>query len=295
LPGKTSAKKGRSWFDWLSDRALRGVIAVMLRLPYPRRVAAMGWFVRRILAPVAGYRRRCLTNLAMIRPDLPAAEHRRIADGVADNMGRTFIENYSTAELLERNRDLPISGPGLPALEAAAASKQPVILVSGHFGNYEAARAALVGRGYDVGGLYRPARNQFFDEHYRETMLAFGGPVFAQGRKGTAGFVRHLKSGGMLVLLFDQFVHGGMVAPFMGKDTATVTSAAALALRYKALLIPFYATRNPDGLTFDVTLEAPVPHSDAETMTRALNTSLEARVMAHPDQWFWVHRRWKLP
>ena len=70
-------------------------------------------------------------------------------------------------------------------------------------------------------------------------------------------------------------------------------SAAELALRYGADLIPFYATRRPDGLDFDIELEAPVPHSDPVTMTIQMNQSLEARVRAHPGQWFWIHRRWK--
>ncbi len=51
-------------------------------------------------------------------------------------------------------------------------------------------------------------------------------------------------------------------------------------------LIPFYGTRRPDGLTFDIELETPVPHSDPVTMTKAINASLEARILANPGQWF---------
>jgi KDO2-lipid IV(A) lauroyltransferase len=66
-----------------------------------------------------------------------------------------------------------------------------------------------------------------------------------------------------------------------------------MALKYDALLVPIYSTRAANGLDFRIELEAPVPHSDPETMTRALNASLEARVRAAPEQWFWVHDRWK--
>jgi KDO2-lipid IV(A) lauroyltransferase len=124
-------------------------------------------------------------------------------------------------------------------------------------------------------------------------MQAFGGPVFPQGRAGTAGFVRHLKDGGQLVLLFDQDVPSGAVLPFLGHPARTALSAAELALRLKADLIPFFATRQPDGLTFQVTLDAPIPHSEPETMMLAVTQALEARVLAHPGQWFWIHRRWK--
>ena len=124
-------------------------------------------------------------------------------------------------------------------------------------------------------------------------MERFGGPVFPQGRKGTAGFVRHLKKGGQLVLLFDQHVQFAPILDFMGAPARTALSAAELALRYDAQLIPFYSIRKPDGVSFDILLEAPIPHSDATTMTQALHDSLAAQVAAHPGQWFWVHRRWR--
>ena len=136
-------------------------------------------------------------------------------------------------------------------------------------------------------------KNPYFNAHYVKTMEAFGGPVFPQGRRGTAGFVRHLKNGGQLVLLFDQHVFGAPKLDFLGQPANTALSAAELALRYDALLIPFYGIRQSDGVSFDAVLEAPIAHSDAITMTQALNDSLAARVKAHPEQWFWVHRRWR--
>lgn len=291
MPRKRTEDQKRA--DWVVNLALRGLIRLALILPYAWRVPLMGWLSRRVVAPLAGYRRRALAHLALILPDLPEAARGRIADECCDNAGRTLIENYSTRGFLARQRQAAIRGPGLAALETARASGRPVVLVSGHFGNYEAARAALVGRGYQVGGLYRPMANAYFNAHYVRTMEAFGGPVFPQGRQGTAGFVRHLKAGGILVLLFDQHVVGADYMPFVGQPARTATSAAELALRYGADLIPFYATRRPDGLSFDIDLEPPVPPSDPATMTGLLNRSLEARIRARPGQWFWIHRRWK--
>jgi KDO2-lipid IV(A) lauroyltransferase len=279
--------------DYLANIVLRGVIGLALALPYSLRIPFVGWLTRALIAPLAGYRRRARNNLAMIMPDLPEADRNRIADEACDNAGRTLIENYSSRQLMARMAGKPIVGDGLAVLEAARAAGRPAILVSGHFGNYEAARAALVARGYKIGGLYRPMANAFFNEHYVKTMEAFGGPVFPQGPRGTAGFVRHLKAGGQLVLLFDQFVIEAAPMDFMGKPAHTATSAAELSLRYKADLIPFYATRDPNGLDFAIELEAPIPPSDPVTMTMALNRSLEARIRAHPGQWFWIHRRWK--
>ncbi|TCP61894.1 KDO2-lipid IV(A) lauroyltransferase [Rhodovulum bhavnagarense] len=291
--GKTADKRGRGPAAWLGDRAVRGLIALALALPYATRIRFAGWATRRIVAPLAGYMRRARSNLELIYPDMPARERRRIAAAVCDNAGRTLIENYSTRDFLARMAKVAPHGPGLATLEQARAKGRPVILVTGHFGNYEAARAALVARGYAIGGLYRPMRNAYFNTHYERTMQAFGGPVFPQGRRGTAGFVRHLKQGGMLVILTDQHHAAGSYLTFMGHPARTAPSAAELALRYDAALIPFYATRLPDGLNFDIAIEAPIPHTTPDEMMQALNDSLEARVRARPEQWFWVHRRWK--
>ncbi len=278
---------------YLVNLAARGLIGLALALPYPWRVAVMGWLMRRVIGPWAGYRTRALENLALVWPDLPEPERRAIAAASLDNAGRTLIENYSTRAFTARAAGIEPEGPGYAALVAARAAKRPVILVSGHFGNYEAARAALVARGFDIGGLYRNLSNRYFNAHYVRTMEAFGGPVFPQGRAGTAGFVRHLKAGGQLVLLFDQDVPGAPALDFLGQPARTALSAADLALRLNADLIPFFATRQPDGLAFQVELDAPIPHGDPEDMMGAVTRALEARVRAHPGQWFWIHRRWK--
>ena len=278
---------------WIQNLVLSAFIRLALLLPYVQRVWLFGAIMRCVIAPAIGYRARALDNLSLIWPEMPRAKRREIADKVSDNVGRTLIENYSGKDFIARMAKIDPVGPGVVALDAAKAKGQPTILVTGHFGNYEAARASLVARGYSVGGLYREARNSYFNEHYVRTMEAFGGPVFAQGRRGTAGFVRHLRAGGQLVLLFDQDVRGAPAIDFLGQPARTATSAAELALRYGALLIPFYATRQPDGLTFAIELEDPVAHTDVATMTATVSASLASRVRRHPEQWFWIHRRWK--
>jgi KDO2-lipid IV(A) lauroyltransferase len=85
----------------------------------------------------------------------------------------------------------------------------------------------------------------------------------------------------------------GPALPFFGKPAPTALSAAEMALKYDAALVPIYGIRQPDGLSFEIRVEDPIPHTDPETMTRALNASLEALVRDHMDQWFWIHRRWK--
>lgn len=278
---------------FLVNLAARGLIGLALALPYRLRVGFTGWLMRRVIGPFAGYGQRARENLALIWPDRTEAERAAIAEASLDNAGRTLIENYSTRDFTARAKAIEPEGPGYAALITARNARRPVILVSGHFGNYEAARASLVARGFDIGGLYRNLSNRYFNAHYVKTMQAFGGPVFPQGRAGTAGFVRHLKEGGQLVLLFDQDVPGAPALPFLGHPARTALSAAELALRLKADLIPFFAIRQPDGVSFRVELDAPIPPSDPETMTCAITRALETRILAHPGQWFWIHRRWK--
>lgn len=283
----------RQFRDYLINGVIRGIIRLALVLPYDTRIRFVGWVVEHLIGPLAGYRKRALDNLELIWPDLPEATRTRIARACLNNVGRSLIENYSAEDFPERMARNTPDGPGLIPLREAAEQGRPVILVTGHFGNYEATRAALVAQGFDIGGLYRDMKNPYFNAHYVKTMEAFGGPVFPQGRRGTAGFVRHLKEGGQLVLLFDQHVFGAPQLDFLGQPANTALSAAELALRYDALLIPFYGIRQEDGLSFETVLEAPVPHSDPEQMTQMLNDSLAARVRQNPEQWFWVHRRWR--
>jgi len=279
--------------DFLQNLVLRGAIGAALALPRRWRVPAFGWLVSRVIAPLAGFPKRVRENLDHVRPDLPGAEVARLCRRVPDQFARTLIENYATDELLEIGRQTEPTGPGVAALEEARAAGRPILLVTGHFGNYEVPRAALIARGWTVGGLYRPMNNRFFNDHYAATMHRLGGPVFPRGRSGTAGFLRHLRGGGAGVLLIDQYFHSGADLDFFGKPAPTALSAAEIALKIDALMVPFFGIRRPDGLTFEAVFEAPIAHSDPVTMTQAFNAALEAQVEAHMDQWFWIHRRWK--
>jgi KDO2-lipid IV(A) lauroyltransferase len=218
---------------------------------------------------------------------------RRLTREVPRNAGRTLIEIYSGAEFVARATAQPVRGAGLAALQAAHAARRPVILVTGHFGNYDASRAALIARGFRVGALYRPMRDPGFNAHYVAAISGIGTPVFPRGRQGMAQMLRFLKDGGMLGMLIDQHMGHGAALSFFGRTAFTALSAAELALRYGALVVPTYAIRRDDGLTFDILVEPPVPEGTPEAMTQALNDSLERLVRRHPDQWFWIHRRWK--
>ncbi|MDU8913626.1 lysophospholipid acyltransferase family protein [Aestuariicoccus sp. MJ-SS9] len=291
-PPETAAPKG-TLRNWLTDRTLRGLIGLALLLPYRVRVPLMGWLAAHVAGPLAGWPKRIRENLALVLPDLPRAEVDRLCRAVPDNFGRTLIEIYSGADFVVRARNATFTGPGLEALERARQEGRPVILNTGHFGNYDAARAALIARGHNMGALYRAMSNPYFNDHYVKAISAIGTPMFEQGKRGMIEMVRHVKSGGVLGILTDLHAPGRPRLSYFGKPVSTSTVTAELALKFNAELIPVYAVRKDNGLDFEIVVQAPIPHSDPETMAQAVNDGLEALVREHMDQWFWIHRRWK--
>ena len=125
-----------TWKDAAVNGVIRALLALLLALPYRWRVPATGWIAAHLVSPLAGWNRRIRENLAHVCPDLPESEVRRIVRAVPDNAGRTLIEMYSGAAFTERVENTPISGPGAAALIAALDAGGPILLVTGHYGNY---------------------------------------------------------------------------------------------------------------------------------------------------------------
>ena len=280
--------------DWVSDRAIRALLALAMARPFEQRIPFMGRMARRIVAPLAGFDKRIRFGLNLACPDLTEPEIQRISREVADNFGRTVAEIYSGAEFAARiAASDPLEGPGLQTLIDRQAAGKPVILAVAHFGNYDAMRAALVARGLTVGAVYRPMDNPYFNAHYAEAIHTIAEPLFPRNRSGTIALVRFLRGGGMVALGFDQYVHKGADLTFFGQPAPTLLSPATFALKYDAPLVPIHAIRQPDGITFKVLVDEPITPASPEDMMQAANDRLEEMVRAHMGQWFWVHRRWK--
>lgn len=225
-------------------------------------------------------------------PDMARAERAKLGEAMGRQMGRTLFEIYHDAEFQTHHHKFRISGPGLDALKVAQAAGKGAIIVSGHFGQWEAIRAAIKMHGLVSGAVYRPNRNRHYERRIRDGIEAGGKPILATGRIGTRALVRHVRGGGIISILLDEKYSEGVPIPFLGHDALTSLSAAQLALKYDLPMIPAYGIRVEDGNVFRVAFEAPIPHSDSITMTRAFNDSLSARILEHPDQWYWMLRRW---
>lgn len=287
MAGKTQAQRGNR----LTRMAVLAALGLPRLLPFALQRPVAAFIMTHAFAPLAGYRRRIRENLAYAWPDLPAREVRRLTRSVPANAARMLIESLAGPRFAESLGAASITGPGAAALAKARADGRPIVAVSGHFGNFDAARCALVKAGHTVGALYRPNDDPVLDERYRGMLAGIAEPVFPRGRRGLGAMLRFLRAGNTVAILHDQYVYGGAPLTFFGRTAPTSLAAAEMALKYDAPLIPMYGIRRGRG--FEIVAEAPVPPSDAPTMTQALNDSLEARVRADPDQWLWIHRRWK--
>ncbi|MGY6633989.1 MAG: lysophospholipid acyltransferase family protein [Alkalilacustris sp.] len=282
--------------DWTVAQGVRGLLWLGGRLPYRARVRILGLIGGRVFAPLSDFPTRIRANLALVCPELDRAAQRRIVRNVPVNAVRTLVEIHSGPEFTAAAAAAQVRGAEhLAAVEAAHAAGRPVILVSGHFGNYDVPRAALAARGIPVGGLYRPLKNRFYNTLYVDKIARISGPVFPRGRRGLAEMVRFLRDGGVVGLLIDQRMGNGVPLSFFGRPAWTALSAAEMALKYDALILPAYGRRINDGMDFELVLEPPIPHGDPAGMTQALNDSLERMVRADMEQWLWFHRRWRDP
>ena len=276
----------------LTGAALVAPIMLARLLPYRWRIPAAGWLTSRVLAPLAGYRKRVRENLAHACPDLPEAEVRRLSLQVPDNAGRNMMELYSP-EFRDHVRNTPVIWPGLAGIIEARDAGRPILFVTGHFGSIHATRIALIGKGFEMGVFYRPMTNRPFNAHYIEAMTAVSEPLFEQGRRGMLQMVKRLRAGGCVGMLSDLNAHDGVPLDFFGKPALTSLSTAEMALKFNALMIPVWTLRQPNGLDFQIIVEDEIPPTDPITMTRDFNARLEAMIRQDMDQWFWIHRRWK--
>ncbi len=207
------------------------------------------WALSDMCAPLGGalalavprYRRRAEENLALVWPDRPVAERRRIVRGAGAQFTRLMVE-YSRLDRALAGLDIRVAGA--EHLLAARAAGRGAVLVTAHFGNWEAARMAALRLGCETGIFYRGFNNRYFRRHVPFLISGAGRPVLEKGAKDTRRLVAHVERGGFVLILVDQRNSGAPFMDFLGRPAETATSAARVALSTGAALIPVRATRN---------------------------------------------------
>ena len=288
-------KKRSSFLDLSIYIFVRYLLGILSILPYRTKISLGGLIYQKIISPLSGNRKRIIDNLKLIFPDLEKRKREELCSQVPNNIGRTLFELLSPNAFSNIAKSAKVSGPGLKILKDAQEQKKPVILVSGHFGNYDVVRVVLNTNQISVGALYKPMSNPYFNTFYERCIKQIAEPLFPRGRAGMGNMMRYLEDGNVVALLIDQYMSHGEPLKFLGHTAYTATSAAKLALKHDALLITFYVVRNDDGINFDLVFESPVKPSTPNEMTQVLNDRLEKQIRKNMGQWLWTHKRWKSP
>ena len=251
---------------------------------------ALGALGCRLALLLPGVRRRAEDNISLVYPEMTAPDRRRLVVESA----RSFIHLAIEYTHLDRFiRDVELDTRGLEHLEAARASGRGASIVTAHFGNWEAIRIAAKRAGLETGIIYRAINNRYLDRFTMNVIPDAGAPVVQKGRQGMRLLVQQVMRGGNMMILVDQRNSGAPFIDFLGQPAETVTAAADLAMRTGAALIPAYAVRNVDQRRFEVVFEEPVTGTNGVEMMTEVNNRISAWIEAHPDHWFWFHRRWK--
>ena len=256
------------------------------------------WVLSRALSAVGAplalaiprFRRRLDDNIAHVWPELPLDERRTLAAGAA----RSFIElAVEYARLDTFTKEVRLETHGMEHLIDAQTAGQGAVIVTAHYGNWEAIRFAAKEAGVEVGIIYRAFNNRYLDRFTLDLIHRAGRPVLQKGRKGMRALRQHVAAGGAAMILVDQRTTGAPVLDFLGQPAETVTVASDLALKTGARLIPAVAVRDRAARTFHVTMETPITGAESLSMTQAVNDRIGAWIKAEPAQWFWFHRRWR--
>ncbi|MEO1494145.1 MAG: lysophospholipid acyltransferase family protein [Pseudomonadota bacterium] len=256
------------------------------------------WAVAGVMAPIGGFlaasipawRRRAEANMALVWPEIDGSTRRDLVRDAGAEFTRLSVE-YAHLDRFAGEMVLKVTGA--EHLDTAREAGKGAILVSAHYGNWEAARLAAKQVGVETGIIYRAFNNRYLDRFTLNLIPIAGEPVLQKGRQGMRHLVTHVAQGGAVMVLVDQRNSGAPFIDFMGHPAETVTAAAELAQRTGAALIPVVGRRNVVERRFDVTFEQPVPPGDPQDMMREVNARISSWIEAEPAQWFWFHRRWR--
>ncbi|MEM8791809.1 MAG: lysophospholipid acyltransferase family protein [Pseudomonadota bacterium] len=254
------------------------------------------WTLTRMFAPLGGWlawklpyaRDRIIENVDHVWPGLDDTEKEVFVRANGAQTMCLFIEYSRLDKVL---REIAIEVDGEEHLRERERGKGAII-VTAHFANWEAIRFAAKSMGCECGIIYRAFNNRYLDRFTLDLIPAAGEPVLQKGT-GMRGLFAHVRRGGVVMILVDQRNSGAPFLDFLGKPAETVVAAAELAHRTGAALIPAVAHRDLKDRRFRVTFEEPVTGDEPIAMMQAVNDRLSAWVQETPDQWFWLHRRWR--
>lgn len=290
---KRSFLHPRHWPLWLG----LGLLWLLVQLPYSVLLLlgrALGWLM---FVFMVERRRVAEINLQLCFADW--TEQRR-AQLLRENFASNGIALFETAMAWwwPRKRLQKLAQiDGLEHLQRAAAEGQGVVLMSLHFTTLEIG-AALLGQRATIDGMYREHRNPVFDWVQRRGRERHNADALAIEREDVRAMLRSLRRGRAIWYAPDQDYgrKASVFVPLFGVPAATVTATSTFARLGKARVVPFTQCRLPGGKGYHLHIhpaleDFPGPDETADALR--INTFVEQAISAHPEQYMWVHRRFK--
>lgn len=286
-------------------RFLRYVlIRAALALVYPLPLGLARWLGMRLgtlaFLVAGGERRKALKSLARAFPEKSDAERHALARACFRHLAAAAFEVGCTAAL-DRELETLVAWPEADrrVLETALARGRGVVFVSGHIGNWELLARRVARAGYPSQSIAKETTDPRVTELVGRFRARGGVRSIWRGQEGAArAMLRALKAGEILGLLIDQDTRvQSLFVPFFGELAATPRAAADLAIRTGAAVVVGFCQR--EGRGYRLTMEeVPVPEglereAAALALTAALSERIEAAIRRAPEQWVWMHQRWK--
>ncbi|MGO4741214.1 lipid A biosynthesis lauroyl acyltransferase [Bosea sp. 2KB_26] len=281
-------------------RALFG----FLRLLGPERASDLGGWLLRSVSPLIPVNRVALANIRAAFPEKNEAEVRAIARGAWENLGRTAAEYAHLKTLFDYdddNRDAPsrVEVSGIEHFIALKDDEKPGLIFSAHLANWELPAICAAAYKLDTTAVFRAPNDPAIANVVHEIRSgAMGG--LAAAKQGAAFAMQGvLERDGHLGMLIDQHFTRGVVIPFLGRPALTNPILGKFARRFDCPVHGVRVIRLP-GQRFRLELTPPLDLPRDETgeidVTGAMammTAVVEGWVREHPEQWLWMHRRWR--
>jgi KDO2-lipid IV(A) lauroyltransferase len=282
---------------------LTGFLANLLLRPISRLRWGTRERIARFLGGLAytlGIRRRvALENLAQAMPERSEEERRTIARGAYITMARAVLEALADVDRMPPGweQEEVVGAEAWQALQAHLATGKGALLVTAHFGNWELLGEILIHRGVPLNALVRPLKGALNMRIAENRVRAGAGLIYPRG--AVQEIVDAIGRGESVYMLLDQGIPTkGIFVPFFGRLASTTPAMAVAAQRTGVPAWVVMGVR--DGLRMRVHIEGPIapppPQEGKDPITEhtALVTAgLERIIRQYPEQWLWLHRRWK--
>ena len=271
-------------------------LARLLRLLPYRLQIAMGPLLGRLFMLTNPYRQLIVkTNLGLCFPQQTDRERQQLYARFVKSTGISLVEEAASIWAPNKFFDGMGNVQGLEHIEAAQQQGKGVLLLSGHFCSVDFAGRALL-RHHPLCFTYQELRNPLSNHILTNARTKFAGCIIH--RHDIRGFIKALKAGKVVWYAPDQSLarKDSVFAPFFGIQTNTLTATTKLAKMTGAAVLPFEIKRLPDASGYALTIQPPLEDfpGDSETADATrFNALLEAQVRKNPEQYLWLHRRFK--